>query len=497
MKMKYIPVLWFMNAAFFCCVAGGDVFRTVPLESTINRVQPHTGIVLWSDNENNRTDAIQLEYSYMSYDAVVQDSGVYDWSSVDNLLDDVASRRHQAILRFRFVYPGYPTSVPAYLKDRTDYHETEGESEGLTTSFPDWSNTELQRFAIEFYSRFSDRYDTDPRLAFLQTGFGLWAEYHIYDGPFVPGETFPDKSFQASFFNHLDTVFKETHWSISIDAADEDYSPFSKQASLKDIDFGLFDDSFMHEEHGGYNMDCWEFFGRERYLRSPAGGEFSYYTDYDQEHVLDTDGIHGVSWEEAAAAFHITYMIGNDQPDYQSMDRIKKAGMVCGYRFHIMRFLVSSDSSIIEVENRGFAPLYYDAFVAVNSVRSETSLKYLAPGERIVCPVPAGGDTPLLTIECDRLVPTQKIGFDAYLDADNGIWNGSVKRYTGEYPGNHTEVSVYTCNGRRLLKEKHFRMYDRNKAGVRGRDKQQITSGMYIYGIRRTYSTIENMVLVR
>jgi hypothetical protein len=36
-------------------------FVDVPLKSRITRVQPMTGIVLWTTSEHNRTDAIQLE----------------------------------------------------------------------------------------------------------------------------------------------------------------------------------------------------------------------------------------------------------------------------------------------------------------------------------------------------------------------------------------------------------------------------------------------------
>ena len=95
------------------------------------------------------------------------------------------------------------------------------------------------------------------------------------------------------------------------------------------------------------------------------------------------------------------------------MDRIEEAGMACGYEFHVIGFFVSPDSSIVEVENRGVAPLYYDAFVTVNGVRSGTSLRYLAPGESVICPVSAGGESPKLTIESDRLVTGQFIEFKA------------------------------------------------------------------------------------
>ena len=39
---------------------------------------------------------------------------------------------------------------------------------------------------IDTPEEFAARYDDDPRIAFLQVGFGLWGEYHIYD----PGESF-------------------------------------------------------------------------------------------------------------------------------------------------------------------------------------------------------------------------------------------------------------------------------------------------------------------
>ena len=139
-------------------------YRDVPLNSSITSVQPMTGIVLWTDNHKNKKDAISLEYSYMLYNSVVKEKGVYDWSSVDALLEKVASRRHQAILRFRFVYPGYKTSVPDYIKSLDDYNETEGESEGETTWFPDWTHKELHGFTLEFYSELAERYDKDPRI---------------------------------------------------------------------------------------------------------------------------------------------------------------------------------------------------------------------------------------------------------------------------------------------------------------------------------------------
>jgi hypothetical protein len=405
-------------AAYLAIAAGvraDEQFVSVPLQSSITHVQPMTGIVFWSTSQHNRTDAIQLEYSYMKYGDVVSDRGRYDWSAMDRLLEQVAARGHQAIVRYYFVYPGRPTTVPRYIKGLADYHEVQAKSEGKPTGFADWSHDELKRFTLEFYENLAQRYDADPRLAFLETGFGLWAEYHIYDGPMRLGKTFPDKAFQANFARHLSRVFQRTPWLISVDAADDSRAPFISDRDLLKLTFGVFDDSFLCQQHARENEPNWIAMGRERWKRAPAGGEFSYYTERDQKLALAPTGPHGIPFEQVAAAFRITFMIGDGQPRYQPMARIRAAGMACGYRFRILAFEASPSRSRVEVANTGLAPIYRDAYLAVNGVRAGTSLKGLLPGQSRTDEIASGGAAPKLTIECDRLVPGQSIQFEANL----------------------------------------------------------------------------------
>jgi hypothetical protein len=392
-----------------------EQFARVPLLSHINHVQPMTGIVLWASSEHNRTDAVQLEFSYMKYSDVVPRRGVYIWNVLDRLLEDVAGRGHQAVIRFYFVYPGRPTTVPAYIKALPGYRETRGTSEGKPTGFADWSHPELKRFALEFYTELARRYDNDPRLAFVETGFGLWAEYHIYDGPMMLGKTFPDKAFQGEFARRLASVFRKTPWMISVDAADSMRTPYAGDQRLLKIPFGVFDDSFLCRQHREVNEPNWDIMGRDRWKRAPAGGEFSYYTPDDQKQALAGNGPHGISFEKAAAGFHVTFMIGNDQPRYQSMDRIKAAGMACGYKFRILGFEASPTRTRVTITNTGVAPFYHDAYIAVDGTRAGRSLKGLLPGESRTDEIAAGGSAPKLSIACDRLVPGQSIEFEADL----------------------------------------------------------------------------------
>lgn len=388
----------------------------IALSSEIDRVAPFTGIVLWNTHEQAATDAIQLEFSYMLYNDVVDAEGEYNWSGVDTLLNEIASRGHQAILRFRFIYPGYAeTAVPDSIKNLPDYREVVAKSEGKPTAFCDWSHPALQKFAVDFHTKFTERYDSDPRLAYVQAGFGLWAEYHIYDGPMELGKTFPSKAYQAEFLKHLDRVYVQTPWSISIDAAEEVRTPFAAQPTLKDLGFGVFDGSFMHTQHDDYNEACWNFFGRERWHHAPAGGEFSYYTPRDQETVLSPKGAHGEPFEAAAARFHISYMFGNDQPRHHTMPRIAEAGRATGYRFRISRLETNGTITRGTVENTGVAPIYHDTYPAIGAVRTETSLRGLLPGQAREFSIAAPGRADTFNLTSDRLVPGQVIPFEADL----------------------------------------------------------------------------------
>jgi hypothetical protein len=398
-----------MVCAFAVVMPGAQTdLRPVALERRVTAVQPMTGIVMWEGSKNSATDAIQLEYSYMRYADVVKSRGEYDWTPVERKLDASAARRHQAVLRFWDTYPGRPSAVPDYIKALPDYRDTVAQSEGRDTGFPDWAHSEYQRFVLEFYERFAAKYDRDPRLAFLETGFGLWAEYHVYSGPEVPGETFPSLEFQARFFRHLAAVFRETPWMISQDAHVAKRSPFASQSDLLKLAFGIFDDSFHLAWNPGYNQTGWTFFGRDRHLRSPAGGEILFPNRERADLVADR-------WPVEARNFGITFMIAEQWPRWTSMDRIRELGLACGYRFRITAFEAGAAGSRVTVENTGVAPIYHDAYVAVNGVRARESLKLLPPGERRPFTVASGGAAPALTIESDRLVPGQTIGFDADL----------------------------------------------------------------------------------
>ena len=435
--MRFFSLLLLALAAVACVPTDknlpsglDDSFAPVAIQGKVDAVQPSTGLVLWSENASNRHAAygktISLEYAYCLPCKVVtgKDNGVirYDWSSFNSWLKDVASRGHQAVVRFRYEYPGErsldgnpgTTAVPAYIKALPGYQETFYENEDGPTWYADWTNAELQWFTKQFYADFNAVYKNDPRIAFVEVGFGHWSEYHIYGTPLQPGINFPSAAYQKEFLSYLADVL-EIPWLISIDAADS--SPVVGDASLMALTFGLFDDSFMHKEHeGDYNENCWNAIGKgARWQTGACGGEISYYTSADQKNFLNPAGMYGVTWEQASAKYHISFMIANDAPgsQYGTAERFKEASMACGYHFALTGLYANDSQTAACVTNAGIAPIYRDAFLAVDGVRSDTSLKGLLPGDTLLVYVNKVTNGHDVTIESDYILPTQAIQFDA------------------------------------------------------------------------------------
>lgn len=434
-----------------------------------------TGLVLWPDEAEDRNatygQSITLEFSYCLPCKVVtgcDDRGniQYNWEWFDNLLDDVASRGHQLVARFRYEYPSGTdvdgkkgtTAVPDYIKQRSDYNETYSKNPGGDgpTYYADWSNTELQRFTLQFYADFCQRYAHDPRLAFLEVGFGHWSEYHIYGTQLKLGKNFPSKAYQKQFFKNMNEVADGLPWLVSIDASDDEYSPVVDDDETMALQFGLFDDSFMHKDHeigtkDGYNEECWNAIGKgTRWQKGVCGGEISYYKDSDQKNFLNPAGMYGHTWEEQAAKYHITFMIANDAPrgSYGTADRFREASLATGYRFVVKECKTDGSVTRLLVSNKGIAPIYRDAWFAIGSIRSTESLRGLLPDkEQWVEIAAAPSDGKSLHIVSDHILAQQEIEFEAETTAS------SITCHTNTEQAAHPVW--YSLTGQRLSRPTH------------------------------------------
>ena len=415
-------------------VAMEPSFTAVDINRTVTSVQPMTGLVLWRghDQMDKYTSAITLEFAYCLPCKVVtgkKDGKVqYDWSYLENILDDIASRNHQAVIRFRYENPGNTelgtkgaTAVPQYIKDMDDYKETSNSVEGSKTYYADWRHDELKWFTKQFITDFNAKYATDPRIAVVQLGFGHWSEGHIYGTELKLGVNFPSKAYQKEYFLHVANTL-EIPWGMSIDGGDSYYSPVAEDEELLALEFGAFDDSFMHEGHelasgSGWNEMCWDGIGKEyRWIKGICGGEISYYTSNDQKNFLNPAGMYGWTWETASAKYHISYMLANNAPGskHATVDRFREAGIASGYTFRVSDCRTDGTETRFTVSNQGIAPIYRDAYFAIGEHSSTTSLKGLLPQDTLKITIPVGLEkVEDLHITSPYILSTQEIEFAA------------------------------------------------------------------------------------
>ena len=409
-------------------------FTAVDINRTITSVQPMTGLVLWRghDQMDKYTSAITLEFAYCLPCKVVtgkKDGKIqYDWSYFEDILNDIASRNHQGVIRFRYENPGNKevgetgaTAVPQYIKDMSDYKETSNYAEGSKTYYADWTNEELMWFTKQFITDFNAQYKDDPRIAVVQLGFGHWSEGHIYGTTLKLGVNFPSKAYQKEYFLHVANTL-EIPWGMSIDGGDSYYSPVAEDEELLALEFGAFDDSFMHEDHelasgSGWNEMCWDGIGKEyRWIKGICGGEISYYTSNDQKNFLNPAGMYGWTWEAAAAKYHITFMIANDAPGgaYGTVERFQEAALASGYQFRVLQCVTNGSETRLNVTNQGIAPIYRDAYFAIGEHSSTTSLKGLLPQDTLKITIPTGLEKAEdLHITSPYILSTQEIEFAA------------------------------------------------------------------------------------
>lgn len=72
--------------------------------------------------------------------------------------------------------PGTNASIPPFLRNISGYNGQIWNG----TEFPDWRSKDLMQTHLQMYSDVAQKYDNDPRVFCVQTGFGFWSEYHIY-----------------------------------------------------------------------------------------------------------------------------------------------------------------------------------------------------------------------------------------------------------------------------------------------------------------------------
>ena len=139
-----------------------------PVDNPLKGLVPYSG-------DGQRSFPHSLEFNTLPYSALVKGYDDFDWRPLETLLDDIAGRGHQAILRIYLEYPGRTGVIPEFLiKDGLKIHaylntNTDPFPAALVET-PDYEDQNLRRSLKSFITAFGRKYDGDPRLGFVTAG---------------------------------------------------------------------------------------------------------------------------------------------------------------------------------------------------------------------------------------------------------------------------------------------------------------------------------------
>ena len=161
-----------------------------------------------------------LEWATFPVNAVVTGRNTYDFKKVDTLLDAIASRGRQGVIRFYLDYPGRTTGMPRYLLDAgTDTSRQYDLHGNNKISFsPNYDEPAVQEMLLHFVATLGEKYDGDPRIGYITAGlYGFWGKEHTYPyNGYVNDQNpkainwMPSDAFRAQLVETWDDAFDDT-----------------------------------------------------------------------------------------------------------------------------------------------------------------------------------------------------------------------------------------------------------------------------------------------
>lgn len=358
----------------FAFAGGGVQNKYNPYHKTLT-AQPYKGFMPF-ENENSVNGNYSMEWFYVSFSSLEPQKGVYNWSAIENKLDEISSRGNQAAFRVYLNYPGHEdekdgSAVPDWVWDmgikKMVYDDR------LFADYdcivPDYTDDRLIDILCDFVKHFGEKYDGDVRIAYITAGLlGQWGEWHTY--PF--NDRMASEEQQNKIFEAYDEAFEKTP--ILARYPDSETSGRYR--------LGFHDDSFTHETIGKESGSFYTRLKKNKldsvWKERPIGGEVYPQAqipilngetakkgkDYAQDYYKCVKKTHA-SWMMMWSAFDLEGVNDKEQAE-KNADELSAA---LGYDYTLSKSFVKYKDGKLKisftVKNRGVAPLYYDMYPAI------------------------------------------------------------------------------------------------------------------------------------
>jgi len=313
----------------------------------------------------------RMAYKVLTWGELEPEKGAYAFEAIERKygMDAFAARGVRFVLR---VVLDYGTDeahmdIPDWLYDEIGGDGVRYDADVGKGFSPNYSNETLLRYHERLIGALGDRYDDDPRVAFVALGsLGHWGEWHTYIGDDlrIP---FPPMAISDTYVEHYLEAFPTKKLLMR-----RPY-PIAERNGI-----GLYNDVFGSERQT-YDFIDWFENGYESMLadafvpampdfwkRGPSGGEFGF------------AGVDGMYFEperfdetlEMARRSHLSWI--GPSSDIEELDADERKNLdrflaTIGYRFSVHAasypegWRVGSDVAVeFEVRNDGVAPFYYE-----------------------------------------------------------------------------------------------------------------------------------------
>jgi hypothetical protein len=386
-EMKLSLLCRFLILSLACCLpqSGLGQVRHLKLgESPTNN--PLKGLVPYARPFPDRFPH-SMEFNYLGLARLVVGPQTYDWQPMEQLLDDIASRGNQAVIRIYMEYPGKTDGIPPFLIEgglhvHTYINTNTAPFPPTEVSTPDYSSELLRKTLTEFIEAFGAKYDGDPRLGYITAGLlGTWGEWHTYPR----NDLWASKEVQTEIMDAYERAFTQTPILLRYPAGADHYD----KAPNADRRFGYHDDSLCWATlETGKAEDNWFFVpalkaagaaALNKWMTAPIGGEIRpevWGKIFDD----DVDIPQAQPFLDCAKALHLTWTMDTgmfrEQPSPKRLANALAQVIQLGYEFYVVSIdypqTASGDALSLSVHliNRGMAPMYHAwpvEFCAVNS----------------------------------------------------------------------------------------------------------------------------------
>ena len=402
---------------------------------------PLKGLVPYASDTNLHFPH-SMEFNYVGLADLMKGYEDFDWQPLEDLLNEIAGRGHQAVFRIYLEYPAKTNVIPKFLLDDGlkvhQYLNTNTQPfPPAKVETPDYEDQNLRRALMNFIAAFGKKYDGDPRIGFITAGLlGTWGEWHTYPKE----ELFASKTVQAEVMDAYAAAFKVTPVLLRYPAGEDTWG----KASNANRPFGYHDDSFAWATlDTGRKDDDWFYMpalkhagsaALEKWKTHPIGGEIrpeAWGKVFDAEpgdkNIQD--------FRKCIDQTHASWLMDSGMFEKKSNKERKQRAEAevrrMGYEFHVPVISVSSDKGELKIrlalENRGVAPFYYDWRAEFGLIADGRVIKTTMSTGRLTGLLP--GDEPRVWNDAFDLSDVPKGKYTLAVRIPNPLSNGLPLRF--------------------------------------------------------------------